>query len=160
MSRRLRVDGGLPSRAIAAKAYAMKPLHTSLLTLAVAACATAEPAPETPDRPAAATLQSAHGADPLWHVTVGADRISLLVDTGGHGRQADLRTTVYEGVRASRSGNLQRWQAGRGTAVISVEVWDGPCVLSRWDYGKVARVRLSGRELNGCGGSPPMMRPL
>jgi uncharacterized membrane protein len=136
----------------------MRPLHAAFLALA--GCATAEPAEEVPNRRAAAATQSAHGADPLWHLTIWPDRISLLVDTGGRGREADFQRASYANVRETRSGGVRRWQAGRGTAVISVEIRDGPCVQSGWDYRQVARVRLSGRELNGCGGSPPMMRPM
>ena len=136
----------------------MKLLHASLLALA--SCATAEQREELPAAPADSPIHSAHGDNPLWHVVIWPDRIGLLVDTGGRGREADFLRTRYEGVRETRTGGVRRWQAGRGTAVISVEVWDGPCEISRWDYRQVARVRLSGRELNGCGGSPPVMRPL
>lgn len=143
----------------------MKPLRAFLpalaIVLALAACATAEqPESDTPEPPAAAAIQSAHGDNPLWHVVIWPDRIGLLVDTRGRGREADFLRTRYEGVRETRSGAVRRWQAGRGTGVISVEIWDAPCVQSGATYRQVARVRLSGRELNGCGGSPPMMRPL
>jgi hypothetical protein len=151
----------LLSAAIAAKDLPMKPLYAPFLAMALAACATTgERAEQPPAPPAGTPIHSAHSNDPLWHVVIWPDRISLLLDTGGRGREADFLRTRYEGVRETRSGGVRRWQAGRGTEVISVEIWDGPCVQAGATYREVARVRLSGRELNGCGGNPPMMRPL
>jgi uncharacterized membrane protein len=92
---------------------------------------------------------TAMGAEPFWLLTVGRERIILSFgrERGGVGGMAYRRTgaTLDKGVR--------RWEGGDGTAVIGVEAWPRSCrgaggVL----YEDVVRVRLSGRELNGCGG--------
>jgi hypothetical protein len=62
----------------------------------------------------------------------------------GHRYPRTLPRTV-DGVRT--------WESGDGTAVISIEAFPGPCEASRGTrYRDRVRVRLSGRELNGCGG--------
>ena len=52
---------------------------------------------------------------------------------------------IVDGVRS--------WESGDGTAVISVEAAPGPCEdPSGRRFEDHVRIRLSGRELTGCGG--------
>jgi uncharacterized membrane protein len=131
-----------------------------LVLLALAAgCAPAqrEAAHAAAAEPMPRHLFRGEGEAPYWVVVVDEREIVLTLESGGPGREADYRTFRYAGVRAQSAGGVRRWTAGRGTAVISVEGWTEACVLRGYDYRERARVRLSGRELNGCGGPPPVV---
>ena len=55
---------------------------------------------------------------------------------------------------------VRTWQSGEGTAVITVEARRGRCAGSGGrQYQDHVRVRLSGRELTGCGGRPVAENP-
>jgi uncharacterized membrane protein len=92
---------------------------------------------------------TAIGAEPFWLLTVGAERIVLSFgrERGGVGGMTYRRTG------AALDKSVRRWEGGDGTAVIGVEAWNRPCRGAGGAmYEDVVRVRLSGRELNGCGG--------
>jgi uncharacterized membrane protein len=119
----------------------------SLLLLALLlAAACAQPQPYAPVRDAHYT---AIGAEPFWLVTVGSERIIL-----SFGRErGGVRGMTYRRAGTRLEGGVRRWEGGDGTAVIGVEAWSRPCRGAGGAmYEDVVRVRLSGRELNGCGG--------
>lgn len=60
---------------------------------------------------------------------------------------------VFPPAAKVEENGVLRWQSGRGTQVISIEAWPGGCPqrANRESLDRV-RVRLSGRELEGCGG--------
>ena len=98
-----------------------------------------------PYNPVEDVRYSALGQDPFWLLTIGDDRIVLRTGEGGEVVWPRTLPRTWEGVTS--------WEAGEGTQVISVEARRGACRDSR---GRVfedeVRIRLSGRELNGCGG--------
>ena len=133
----------LPSPAIPAKAWPMKPLLALPLLLA-AACTQAQPY-----APVREPHYTALGADPFWLLTIGEERIVL---SSGRERRG-LRGRTYRRTGASLDKDVRRWEGGEGVAVIGVEARRGPCRgAGGATYEDFVRVRLSGRELNGCGG--------
>jgi hypothetical protein len=89
------------------------------------------------------------GEHRAWRLTVGDDGVRLAfagasARNGGH---------VYPHVVAREFGSSRRWEAGAGVAVISVEARPGRCAVGGLIYVDKVRIRLSGRELYGCGGS-------
>jgi uncharacterized membrane protein len=135
-----------------AKAKAMKPLPAalSLLLLPIAGCATSD-APYSPTRE---VQFSAIGQEPFWLLSVGRSKIVLTFGPGEAGNSS-LRDQEYRGVRTSFADGIKRWDAGDGTAVISVEARPGECTGPRGArFAEQVRVRLGGRELHGCGGRP------
>ena len=123
----------------------MKALPALLL---LAGCA----ASQTPYSPAREVRYSALGHEPFWLVTIGRDKIVLTSgpDRGGGAR---LSGHTYRGVESSFADGIKRWGSADGTAVISVEARPGPCAGARGArYEDQVRVRLSGREMHGCGG--------
>ena len=109
--------------------------------------------------PSSADVEPRHlfrgeGESPYWVVMVDEREIVLYFGPGSQSNQPAFR---YPGVRASTANGVRRWEAGSGTAVIGVEARDEACVLRGYDYRERARVRLSGLELNGCGGPPPVV---
>ena len=123
----------------------MRPVSL-LFPFFLTACATA-PAPYAPvDN----VRYAAIGQDPFWMVTIGDDRIvlSLAGETGEAPTEAVWPRTLPRTIDGVRT-----WESGEGTQVITVESRPGPCVGVRGHrYRDHVRVRLSGRELSGCGG--------
>jgi uncharacterized membrane protein len=118
------------------------------ISLLVAACAA-----DQPYAPVRDVRYSALGEAPFWMVTIGDDKILLTLAPDGGGRRARLRSHAYPRVLPHSDGDIRRWESGDGTAVIAVEARPGPCTASRGaTYADHVRVRLSGRELQGCGG--------
>lgn len=87
------------------------------------------------------------GAAPAWQVAVG--RRSIVLRLGEPGARASAHR--YPGIRRGARG-LKSWDAGDGIAVISVDARPGPCAHGDLVFEDHVRVRLSGRELAGCGG--------
>lgn len=123
----------------------MKPAPILLL---LAGCA----ASQSPYNPASDVRYSALGQEPFWMVTVGRDKI-VLTSGPGEGRSSRLAGRTYRGVKSRFSDGVRRWESAQGTAVISIEARREDCIGSRGAvFEDQVRVRLSGRELNGCGG--------
>jgi uncharacterized membrane protein len=135
-----------PSR----QAGAMKTL--AILSAAAATLAGCT-APE-PHAPVRDPLYTAIGAEPFWLLTIGEERIVLSFPRK-NGGFSDMR---YRRGAARLENGVRRWEGGSGTAVISVEAWQAACRTGGNMFEERVRVRLSGRELNGCGGRPAVNR--
>ena len=86
------------------------------------------------------------GAEPFWALAIGDDRIVLR--TGGQDGDA-----VWPRTLPRSEGAVRTWQSGEGTGVITVEARPGPCTGAGGQvHENHVTVRLSGRELTGCGG--------
>lgn len=121
----------------------MKPLLACALFLA-AGCAA--PRPHAPVRQPHYT---ALGAEPFWLLTIGQDRIVFSSGRDG-GRLGDR---VYRRGPARMESGVRRWEGGEGVALVGVEAWRRPCAGAGGAmFEDMVRVRLSGRELIGCGG--------
>jgi uncharacterized membrane protein len=117
--------------------------------LLLGACETAS----EPYAPVRNTRYAALGHDPFWMVTVGDDRIVLRLGHDGGGEAEEYDDIVYPRTLPRTVDGVTTWQSGDGVQVISIEARPGPCTGSRGRrYADQVRVRLSGRELNGCGG--------
>jgi uncharacterized membrane protein len=128
----------------------MKRLLLSCLPLAfMAACAT------QPDAysPVGTVRYSALGADPFWLVSIGDDRIVLTLGDEGGRADGALESYAFPRVLPVVNGVFRTWESADGAAVINVQARPGPCTGSGARlYEDHVRVRLSGRELSGCGG--------
>ena len=95
----------------------------------------------------------ARGSNPSWFLQIGESAIWL---TFGVRRRHDppLPKMTYPPAAMVVEGGVRRWQSGSGVAVISVEAWPGGCQneAAGSPITDRVRVRLSGRELEGCGG--------
>ena len=121
----------------------MKPLLL-LPLLAAAACAQTQPY-----APVREPHYTALGAEPFWLLTIGEERIVLSFTR----ERGALRGMTYRRTGAALDKDVRRWEGGEGVAVIGVEARSGPCRgAGGATYEDIVRVRLSGRELNGCGG--------
>ena len=90
---------------------------------------------------------SALGENPFWLLSIGDDRI-VLRQSPDDGAEAVWPRTLPRTVDGKRF-----WESGDGTQIITIETSPGPCADSRGrNYEDHVRVRLSGIELNGCGG--------
>jgi uncharacterized membrane protein len=93
---------------------------------------------------------TALGHDPFWMVTIGDDRIVLRQ---AHPRGQPYADAVFPRTLPRTVDGVRSWQSSDGTAVISIEATRVPCQGSGGRiYEDQVRVRLSGRELTGCGG--------
>ena len=124
----------------------MKAVLPALPLLLLVACETHRSAPYAPVEN---VRYSAIGEAPFWMVTIGDDRIVLRIgNETGERQEAVWPRTLPRTVDGARL-----WQSGEGTQVIGIEAREGPCEGSRGQvYEDRVRVRLSGRELTGCGG--------
>jgi uncharacterized membrane protein len=134
----------------AAPGCRIKPgMTTRLLPLLVLAGCTAT----QPYAPIRDVHYSALGQNPFWMLAIGDDRVVLTFGPAPGGRPGELRSHSYPRVLPRTEDGVRRWQSGEGTAVIDVEARPGPCTGSRGArYEDEVRIRLSGRELSGCGG--------
>ena len=128
----------------------MKRLLFLCLPLALtAACATQ---PEVYS-PVGTVRYSALVADPFWMVSIGDDRIVLTLGDEGGRADGALESFSFPRVLPVVNGAFRTWESAEGAAVISVQARPGPCTGSGSRiYEDHVRVRLSGRELTGCGG--------
>jgi len=111
---------------------------------------------ETSSRPYAPVENvrySALGHDPFWMVTIGDDRIVLRLGHDGGEEAEEYDDVAFPRTLPRTQGGFRTWESRDGTAVIAIQARAGPC---RGSGGRVyedhVRVRLSGRELSGCGG--------
>ena len=106
-----------------------------------------------PYSPVETVRYQALGQDPFWMVTIGDDSIVL-----SSGREPEMGDGRIRGYRYPRTlprivDGVRRWESADGTAVISVEAFPEPCDgAGGRRYRDRVRVRLSGREMHGCGG--------
>jgi len=115
-------------------------LALPILALA-AACATSQ----RPYAPIQNIRYQAMGTAPFWYLAIGDERIVL--------RTSEQVEAVWPRTLPRTENGVRTWQSGDGTAVISIEARPGPCASeSGQAYEDHVRVRLSGRELTGCGG--------
>ncbi len=129
-------------------------LLPAVLTLA-AGCA---PTP-TVYQPVADPIYMAIGRDPFWMIAIGDSRIVLRTggDPGsgsGAGGSDEVADASWPRVLPRTVDGVRIWQSGEGTRVITIEARPGPCDAGRQRFADHVRVRLSGREMNGCGGRP------
>jgi hypothetical protein len=121
-----------------------------LLPLMLAACAGDRSEPvNLVKRP----LYQAVGGPPGWTLSVGRNRIVLRLSpdpSDGPGAPAIVRE--YPSPRGGYADGVKRWEAGSGTQVIAIEARRAPCRSGSVRFQDEVRVRLSGRELAGCGG--------
>ena len=122
-------------------------LFSLAFLLFAAGCSTAP----QPYNPVQHVFYSALGEDPFWMVAIGDDRIVLRL--GGENGAAAPADLVWPRTLPRTIDGARIWESGEGTAVIAIESRPGPCADSRGrSYEDQVRVRLSGRELTGCGG--------
>jgi uncharacterized membrane protein len=94
---------------------------------------------------------SAIGETPFWMVAIGDDRIVLRLS--GENGAAAPEDLVWPRTLPRIVDGGRIWESGEGTRMITIESRPGPCTDSRgMRYEDHVRVRLSGRELTGCGG--------
>lgn len=127
----------------------MNRLRLALPALALAAgCATT-----TPYAPVDNVRYQAMGAEPFWYLAIGDDRIVL--------RSSDQQgEAVWPRTLPRTENGVRIWQAGDGVQIITVEARPGPCETEGEEvYADQVRIRLSGRELTGCGGRLIRGRP-
>ncbi|HST37103.1 MAG TPA: hypothetical protein VLK25_10805 [Allosphingosinicella sp.] len=121
----------------------MKRLLLALPAIALAAACAAN---QRPYAPVDNVRYQAMGAEPFWLLVIGDDRIVLRSsDQGGE--------AVWPRTLPRAEGDRRVWQSGDGLGAITIEARPGPCQTEGEEvYADQVRVRLSGRELNGCGG--------
>ena len=120
-----------------------------LLTAALLAggCATTS----RPYNPVRQVHYSAIGETPFWMVAIGDDRIVLRLS--GENGAAPPEDLVWPRTLPRIVDGVSTWQSGEGARMITIESRPRPCTDSRGQrYEDHVRVRLSGRELTGCGG--------
>jgi uncharacterized membrane protein len=123
-------------------------MRTILIPAAFAVLAgCAAPQPYAPVREVS---YAAVGHDPFWTLSIGEDTIVLsLTDTP----DLDWNAIGYPRTLPRTVDGVTTWESGEGTDVISIEARPGPCTGGRGvRFEDRVRVRLSGRELHGCGG--------
>jgi uncharacterized membrane protein len=118
-------------------------------TLLAGACATRSREPYSPVRHVS---YQAMGAEPFWVLTIGDDLIVLDAGLGAEGTEGGGPATWPRTLPRTVDG-VKTWGSGDGTSVIGIEARPGPCTTEGAEiYEDHVRVRLSGRELTGCGG--------
>jgi uncharacterized membrane protein len=128
----------------------MKSALPLLPLLLLAGCETSRSEPYAPVRD---TRYAAIGHDPFWMATIGDDRIVLRLGHDGGEEAEEYDDVVYPRTLPRTVDGVTTWQSGEGVQVITIEARPGPCTGSRRRrYEDRVRVRLSGRELDGCGG--------
>ena len=105
-------------------------------------------------QPVADPIYTAIGRDPFWMVAIGDSRIVLRLAQDPADPSGAVNDAVFPRVLPRTVGGVRTWQSGEGTAVITIEARPGPCEAGRQMFADHVRIRLSGRELSGCGGRP------
>lgn len=95
---------------------------------------------------------AAIGENPFWMAAINGRRIVLTLGAGPGTRPGSLNNHSYAGVVRQQTGDITRWEAGKGTGVIAVEARPGPCTAGGREYTDRVTIGLSGRMLEGCGG--------
>lgn len=128
----------------------MKQLLLALPLLAAASC---ESYRERPYAPVENVRYSAIGHDPFWMLTIGDDRIVLRMGHDGGSEAGEHEDAVWPRTLPRTVDGVTIWESGDGTAAIAIEARPGPCEgAGGRRFADHVRVRLSGRELSGCGG--------
>ncbi len=128
-------------------------MRQSLLLLPLLLAGGCETSSRQPYAPVENVRYQAIGQDPFWLLTIGDDSIVL-----SSGRDPETGGERIRGYRYPRTlprtvDGVRRWESADGTAVISVEASPEPCDgAGGRRYRDRVRVRLSGREMHGCGG--------
>jgi uncharacterized membrane protein len=118
--------------------------------LLLAGCQTYSRAPYAPVENVRYT---ALGQNPFWMVTIGDDSIVLTFGPDPGGRPGPLNSHAYPRTLPRTVDGVTSWTSSDGTASIGVEAMAGPCEGSNGArFRDRVRVRLNGRELEGCGG--------
>lgn len=122
-----------------------------LAALALAACAADDRS--APYAPVRNVQYSAIGHDPFWMVAIGDDRIVLTLGAEGGRADGGLESYAFPRVLPRGDGELRTWHSGDGAGTLTVQARPGPCDgAGGLRFEDHVRVRLSGRELVGCGG--------
>ena len=123
----------------------MRNLLKALPLLLLAAGCTTDYSRE-PYAPVGSVNYSAMGQNPFWLLTIGDDRIVL--------RMAEAEgDAVWPRTLPRSRGDVTIWESAEGTQAITIAARRGECRDSRGQrYEDEVRIRLSGRELFGCGG--------
>ena len=101
--------------------------------------------------PVSEVSYAALGQDPFWSLAIGDDAIVLGLPPLAASRE--IVSHRYPRALPRTAGGVRRWESGDGTGVISVEARSGPCTGAGGTvFADRVRIRLSGRELEGCGG--------
>ena len=128
----------------------MRRLLLALPLLLSAGCETYR---SDPYAPVEDVRYTAIGHDPFWMVTIGDDRIVLRTAQEGGMEARNYGDAVFARTLPRTVDGVTTWESGDGIAVISIEARPGPCEgASGRRYADHVRVRLSGREMTGCGG--------
>jgi len=128
----------------------MKARLALLPLLLLGACQTYS---DRPYSPVENVRYSAIGHAPFWMVTIGDDRIVLRLGHDAGEEAGEYDDLVWPRTLPRTDGGFRTWESGDGTAVISIQARPGPCPgAGGRTYQDHVRVRLSGRELTGCGG--------
>ena len=128
-------------------------MRTSLMLLPLLPLAAACETAPRPYAPVENVYYSALGQDPFWMLAIGDDDIVLTFGSDPGARSGELDSHRWPRTLPRTVDGVRRWESGDGTAVISVEARQRPCEGSRGaTFRDQVRVRLSGRELHGCGG--------
>jgi len=116
--------------------------------LLLGACASYQP-----HAPVSDVQYNALGHDPFWLLSIGDDRIVLTLGDEGGRADGGVITVAYPRSLPRTVNGVRHWQSGDSTGTISVEARPGTCQgAGDRTYEHHVRVRLSGRELTGCGG--------
>jgi uncharacterized membrane protein len=126
--------------------------HLLLLApLALAGCAAADRS--QPYAPVRDVQYSAVGHDPFWLVAIGNNHIVLTIGAEGGRADGGLESYAFPRTLPRSEGEHRTWESGDGASAIIVQARPGPCDGSGGlRFADHVRVRLSGRELTGCGG--------
>jgi uncharacterized membrane protein len=126
---------------------------TLLATFAALAGLAGCAASERPYAPVKDLRYSAMGEAPFWLLTIGDDSILLSLVPEGRDPRTRFIDHAYPRVLPRIEGGVRTWESGAGAAVIAVRAAPGPCTNAGGAvYEDHVRIRLSGRELQGCGG--------
>jgi uncharacterized membrane protein len=121
-----------------------------LLAPVLAACETTRTVPHDPVE---MVDYAAIGEAPFWMVAIGDDAIVLTLGQDPQTGTGGLLTHHFPRTLPRTVDGTRRWESAEGTQVITVEARPGPCDGSGGRrYEDRVTARLSGRELNGCGG--------
>jgi uncharacterized membrane protein len=120
-----------------------------LASTLLAGCA----APQPPLNAGTSLEYGAIGHDPFWTVAIGGDSIVLTLGPAGGSADGELSSILYPRALPREQDGIRRWESGAGTQVIAIEARPQTCTAGGWSYQDSVKVYLSGRMLEGCGGT-------